>query len=698
MGGGGSSPGSQDPQPRVDCMRCEVTRALERWSSRQGNLPAQNAAYRLAWGTITPRFSRFDLMQILLALLPLLAFICIFIFLKNRHSIDLTRRVLIHAAIWFGCYLVLGMEILSVFHWITVPGLVITWLVPIGVFVIWLWHKRTAGERVALPAIQFPGSWWNRFLLLIICVVLVTTALVAWVTPPQTWDALTYHLSRVAHWAQDRSIWHYATGIDRQTSMPPGAEELILNFYVLTHSDRLASLPQWFSMLGSLIGVSLIANYLGAKSRGQWLAAAFAATLPMGIVEASSTINDYVATFWVVCVVVECVAYYKQGENRSLIYISLAAGLAILTKPVAVPFLIPFALWLATLLVKRHGLVTALKWGAVAMLVIGLINAGYLIRNTITYGALSNPVDFETHYNQLHTIPGFIATVLKNIGMQVGLPRLEGLNHAWYVLILKIVVKLGLDINDPRMTSVGYFHVIAPSTSEDVASNPYHAYLIFALFIIMFFMTKKLGRSLILYGLLVASTFLLFSFIYKWNAFGTRYDLAFFVLFAPAAGIILEKFDQYKLGTLVTTLLLVGTFPWLFSINSRPLIIPPSNASGQKSILVDTRQNLYFANAPGVKDVYIRFTDSIKAEGCTDIGLMLKGDDPEYLLWVLMGAPSAPIRMEWIVSGPTDRYSLPDFKPCAIICRGCTREQSPLRGLVIAQQMGDTWLYLPPEK
>ena len=56
----------------------------------------------------------------------------------------------------------------------------------------------------------------------------------------------------------------------------------------------------------------------------------------------------------------------------------------------------------------------------------------------------------------------------------------------------------------------------------------------------MFFMIKKLGRSLLVYGLLVASTFLLFSFIYKWNAFGTRYDLAFFVLFAPAAGVILE--------------------------------------------------------------------------------------------------------------------------------------------------------------
>jgi hypothetical protein len=33
-------------------MRREVTHVLERWLSPQGDLRAQNAAYRLAWGMI----------------------------------------------------------------------------------------------------------------------------------------------------------------------------------------------------------------------------------------------------------------------------------------------------------------------------------------------------------------------------------------------------------------------------------------------------------------------------------------------------------------------------------------------------------------------------------------------------------------------------------------------------------------------
>ncbi len=637
-------------------------------------------------------------MQIFLALIPLLAYICIFIYLKNRYQADPIRSVIVQSAIWFGCYLVAVMEVFSIFKWITVLGLAIAWLVPCLIFSFWLWGKRKRGESLDVPQIQLPNSWWNRFILVLICAVLVITAVAAWVTPPQTWDSLTYHLSRVAHWAQDRSIWHYATGIDRQTSMPPGAEELILNSYVLTQSDRLAAFPEWFAMLGSLIGVSLIAYYLGAKSTGQWLAAGFAATIPMGIVEASSTINDYLATFWVVCAVVETLAYYKNDENRSLLYVAAAAGLAILTKPVAVPFLIPFALWLAYLLIKRHGVVTLLKWGGIAILIIAVFNAGYLLRNYITYGALSNPIDFETHYNQLHSIQGLIATLLKNIGMHVGLPSLGELNHAWYLLILKVVVKLGLDINDPRMTAVGYFQVVAPTTHEAVASNPYHAYLYFALFICMFFVIKRHSQSLLVYGLLVAATFLLFSFIYKWNAFGTRYDMAFFVLFAPAAGVILGGFDKLKPGYLVAGLLFIGALPWLFSIDERPLVITPKSELVQKSILETTRQELYFVNAPSERDRYIQLTDIIKSQGCKDIGLMLKGDDPEYLLWELMGAPRSSARLEWIVSGPTERYSPTDFKPCAIICRGCTREQSPLRGLVIAKQLSDIWLYLPPEK
>lgn len=48
----------------------------------------------------------------------------------------------------------------------------------------------------------------------------------------------TYHMSRVAHWAQNRNVEHYPTPIVRQLFQPPWAEFAILQSYVLTGGAR----------------------------------------------------------------------------------------------------------------------------------------------------------------------------------------------------------------------------------------------------------------------------------------------------------------------------------------------------------------------------------------------------------------------------------------------------------------------------
>ena len=108
-------------------------------------------------------------------------------------------------------------------------------------------------------------------------------------------------MPRVAHWAQNQSVEHFATGIEQQNSRPAFAEYAILQFYVLAQGDRLANFVEWLAMFGSVIGVSLLAGLLGASLAGQFLAAIFVASLPMGIIQASSTMNDYVVGLWLVC-------------------------------------------------------------------------------------------------------------------------------------------------------------------------------------------------------------------------------------------------------------------------------------------------------------------------------------------------------------------------------------------------------------
>ena len=102
-----------------------------------------------------------------------------------------------------------------------------------------------------------------------IVILLVGTFLVAWIAPPNTNDALQYHLSRVAHWAQQASLEHFATPIPRQIWMPPWAEMAMLHLYLLAGGDWLVNMVQWLALVGCLVAVGEIVRQLGAGRSGQ---------------------------------------------------------------------------------------------------------------------------------------------------------------------------------------------------------------------------------------------------------------------------------------------------------------------------------------------------------------------------------------------------------------------------------------------
>jgi hypothetical protein len=638
--------------------------------------------------------------MILTALLPLAAFLLLFLFLFNRQERADLRLVWLRSSVLFTIYLVLVEEVLSIPKWVTRLGLATGWLLPtflLGGYFILL---KRQGENIHLPKFTFPKDWYSRVLLILTAFVIFVTCVVAWLAPPQTWDSLTYHLSRVAHWAQNRSIEHYSTGIERQISMNPEAEMVTLNFYILIGGDRLAAFTQWLAMLGSLIGVSLIAQYLGASLYGQWLAALFAVTLPMGIVQASSTITDYAATYWLVCVAAESLHYARQRKRSSLFYLCLAAGLALLTKGTVIPYLVPFALWVGFLLFRRERALTAVTWCIVAILIVGLVNSGYWLRNYRTYGSILSPTDFGKHLNELRTFRGTVSNLLRNAGQQAGFSDLPAWND-WVALnILKVHVKLGIDLQDPRTTNEGIFQVQGPSNQEDIATNPLHAALILVSTVLSVLLLKKMGWEVFGYMMLVTSAFILMSYLYKWNVFAVRYHLIFFVLMSPAVGATLGTIERPKVGILVGMVLFAAALPWLFELPSRPLVTRPGQ-SFVRSILVEPRQNLYFANAGGIgggSDTAIRaITEALAENDCRQIGLMLYGDAAEYLFWVALDARREGRRLEWIVAGtPSAIYQRHDFNPCAIICQGCLEREQSVRGLNFYFKSSGYELFLNP--
>ncbi|GAI89103.1 unnamed protein product, partial [marine sediment metagenome] len=52
-------------------------------------------------------------------------------------------------------------------------------------------------------------------------------------------------MARVAHWAQQGSVAHYASGVKNQILMSPGAEFAVLHLYVLGSGDQLVNFVGW---------------------------------------------------------------------------------------------------------------------------------------------------------------------------------------------------------------------------------------------------------------------------------------------------------------------------------------------------------------------------------------------------------------------------------------------------------------------
>jgi len=646
---------------------------------------------------------------LLLVLFPIASWGAIFWSIKNlkKQSED-WRRTVLHATLFWGTYLCLSTELLSFMHQITQPALVVVWSLPILVaFLVRLWLNR---HHFTSYTFNISIKLDKQEYILVSCVAftLVITACVAWLSPPQTWDSLNYHMARVAHWSQNKSLNHFATGIEVQNVLSPGGEIVMLHVYVLTQSDRLVNFVQWLAMLGCLIVCSWIASLLGASRSSQILTSLTVATIPMGIIQASSSVNDYVAAFWVAAAAAETIYVLKKGDDlSSILYAGMAAGLALWTKPIVVPYLTPLGLLMAYAILRNpkgenhkdtiHRITPKLPWIGAAIACFIIINVGHWTRNQFTYGnPFSDELRLDTHRNQLLTPAGILSNLVRNMAFHTGLPWGRA-NKLIYDSVLKLHDWLGLDVEDPRTTAVGPYPWMAIRLNEESAGNTLHAGLILISLAITYFHAWPGRRIALVYSLAAGISLVLFSALFKWQIFGSRYHMPFFVLFAPVIGLSLGNVLPKKLIPWSGIVLLVCAFPWLWSINSRPII--PTSQSKIGSILSTPRQEILFANALYQRRSYQSITDFIHQAGCKRVGLSLSGFQSEYLIWEMLGAPHSDTRLEWFVAGTeSEKYRDPSFKACAVICNGCEGPGSEFyNGLPLVYQDEEFKLYLTNE-
>jgi len=602
------------------------------------------------------------------AVLPLFCWALLWLCLIKRHEqkdFDFREKFLIASLAW-ATYLVISTEFLSLLRWLNFLGVLGAWTIAtIGLIVF---YYKIPGRKIPQHSFSFKNVLVSDAIFLSgIFFIILIVALIAWVAPPNNWDSLTYHMGRVAHWVQNQTLANYPTGIPRQVTHAPGAEYIILHFQILCGSDRLANFVQWYAMVASIIMTSLIAKKFGASLSGQILTGLITATIPMGILQGSSTQNDYVLTFWLTCFVYFFIRYLSEKNNLILLGLGISAGLSILTKGTAFLVILPFIFWII-FSTPRTQIKQTLKLFIVLGLCFVILNTYYLIRK---YNFYQNVQDlfYETKVlrNERHDGTAFVSNLARNCGLHLGTP-LAPLNHLAGQAISGFHKFFSININDPQTSSGEY---LPPNFDypfhEDQAGNTLHFLLgLLACVLLLGFKKWKHNRIMTGYAVAIIVSFLLFNFIFKWQLWNARLHLPFFVLFAPVAGTVFSLFVPRKIHLWIGGLLFVTSLPWIFLNESRPLF-------KEKNIFNTPRIEQYFANNPGFYFSYERTVASLKESGCSDIGLFFGADTWEYPLWVLFKEkPATQIRMEYIWVPPGFRqkscpYPLGPFMPCAII-------------------------------
>ena len=585
----------------------------------------------------------------------------------NKNFINSRRESCLVSAIVCSMWLWLVTETLSFFQILNFKAVLSAWIIfLIGTGVLLLKTIRISRKKIPLKLALVPI---DAIILMGISLVLLGTLLLALVSPPNTWDALTYHMSRVVHWVQNGSLAPYPTYILRQIFSNPGFEYFVLHFYLLAKGDAWVNLVQWLAMLGSLMVISMIARQLGASRRGQLLAVIVASTIPMGIVESSSLQGDYMVAFFVVAAVYAFLKWRLDPSWSWAILLGSSFGLAILAKGTGIFFILPVLMGFVGLAVF-YG--SRLRWQQVLVVIflVGIINAGFVLRTVLYFpGKALTEVTQEGRGVLNEALePGiFLINALRHSGTHMGTSS-ERLNKTITQGMRSLSMMIGANIDDPRATyGSAHFAINKPTRDENATSAGVH-FILSIIFVLWVFFSPVVSRELRWYGACLLSMAIVFCLSVKWQPWLSRLQLPLFVLASAGIGVFLERIRIAWVPMVIVTLLFIFAIPYVINAYPRHLV-------GKKNVFMQTHEEQYFSMVKERYPSYAKVSDRLAASGCHDIGLVIGSDDWEYPLWpLLQDRGMTNFRLEHIDTiGPLShlRYPLGDFNPCArVVVKG----------------------------
>ena len=597
----------------------------------------------------------------MLTLLPLLSFLFLGLTSMSR-GCDFRTAVLAASVMW-GVLFAAVTELLGLVNGIALAPLIAVW---IGINVV---LTSIVAHRLRRSRLRSRVCGWrlvpradSMAVMVFAAGIVVTEAVIALRAPPNTWDCMSYHMSRVAHWIQNRSVAFYPTHILRQNHQMPWAEFAVMHLQLLSGGDRFANMVQWFSMLGSALGVSVIARELGARGCVQCLSSIVCLTIPMGILQATSAKNDYALSLWCVALVVFLMKTIRAPSAGNMALTGASLGLALLTKGTAYVYAAPLLiLGAAGMLARRRK-----QWLKAVAVIAGMafiLNAPHYSRNFRLYGSPLGPAQEGrkqySYANERLSIPITVSNLIRNLGLHLTTSS----EHVNRLVEKSIYAILGEEVNNPSSTwGETVFRIRTLSCHEERTGNLAHALLIMLSAAIILLSRSRSGgqRVYVAFVLMAAVSFCAFL---RWQPWHNRLHLPLFVLAAPIVALGVSALSESpRILNGFGMVMMAAAMPWLLCNPSRPLI-------AGRSIFSKGRIEQYFADRALLTAPYRGAVDYVAKQGIRNVGLLVDADDYEYPLWVLLqGAYRKEFRLEHVgVRNLSRTLRAVPFEPEAVI-------------------------------
>jgi hypothetical protein len=492
--------------------------------------------------------------------------------------------------------------------------------------------------------------------------------------PPSNWDSMTYHLPKAMHWLSQGSLAHYPTYSVRQIVLNPAHEILMAHGIGLGGSDRYAGVLNTVAFFIAMLAAAGVVRRVGGGALAQCFAVVFMATVPMGILQASTTQNDLLLGTYLISVLLGMLMVRQSRSLLSEITMWCAIGLAILTKGLSllwVPSIALVAFPYRRFLSSVRG-VAACALGVVLVLI---LNLGYFSRNYESFGNFLGPKDGPFKMSDF-SVQGkssrvFLSNVARTVALHSNTPIYD--SAPWInEQVSRLHGALGVDLSDPNTTLPGTtFGMLDPKRiHEDLAGNGGHLALSVLVLVAVVTLAVLKRRGWFESSLAILATFigfLLLCFMVRWQPWASRLQLPLFMLAVPSCAALVARPLRGALGLACVVILVYAAWPYWFRNELRPLVGESSIISGE-----DLAERFY--PQPFLYPEFKKIAKRIRKSGCYKIGTVRQEDDWEQGLYAFFGlklsvvscdVPKEYGRYLWL-----EQRREVDQIPCAIVWFG----------------------------